>query len=60
MSTMTSALRALEVRILRRALRNARTAVTEDRERAAARRDAERALRTVRAAGGRVGDRVIR
>jgi hypothetical protein len=60
MSTMTSALRALEVRILRRALRNARTAVTEDRERASARLDAERALRTVRVAGGRVGDRVIR
>lgn len=58
MSTMTAPLRALEERILRRALRNARAAVQEDRERAADRHEAERTLRAARAA--RVGDRVIR
>ncbi|MGP3971387.1 hypothetical protein [Streptomyces sp. 6N223] len=58
MSTMTAPLRALEERILRRALRNARAAVREDRERAAARRQAERSLRALREV--RVGDRVIR
>ncbi|MDT0344641.1 hypothetical protein [Streptomyces litchfieldiae] len=46
--TVTGTLRVLEGVLLRggrrRALRNARTAVLQDRARAAARRDAERAL----------------
>ncbi|MGP4110718.1 hypothetical protein ACTWP5_07350 [Streptomyces sp. 4N509B] len=50
MSTMIDTLRALESRLLRDARRNAHAAVLRDRERAAARRATERALRATAAA----------